>query len=264
MTITNATSDSTTDHRQDDCRCPDDRCAGYHHEVGEPCPCGEALENESRDYAAELASSYTMVDGGTADLGTHVGQDNIERFLAHKVILDREKDTLTVVRNSGDQFAADYEVGEVSPPSADEWEQITETVARAVLDGSQRTEWFFTLGLEADRKTMQEQTVHPSGCEDSECMPALMRSEVEHKSPTEKLEAGQIEASAETYLITAYLDYRKDPKPFRNHCITLGGEGFFPTTGIVSGEPQELRALGEFIVAQADRFANFGVEVAAA
>lgn len=23
------------------CQCPDDRCAGYHHEAGEPCGCGD-------------------------------------------------------------------------------------------------------------------------------------------------------------------------------------------------------------------------------
>lgn len=49
MTTYNATSDSTTDHRQDDCRCPDDRCAGYHHEVGDPCPCARAFDSEAGD-----------------------------------------------------------------------------------------------------------------------------------------------------------------------------------------------------------------------
>lgn len=48
MTTMNTTSDSTVDHRHDDCQCPDDRCAGYHHEVGETCWCaiftGQPLE----------------------------------------------------------------------------------------------------------------------------------------------------------------------------------------------------------------------------
>lgn len=31
--------DDTAEHGQAECRCPDDRCAGYHHEVGEYCYC---------------------------------------------------------------------------------------------------------------------------------------------------------------------------------------------------------------------------------
>lgn len=49
MTITNATPDSTADHRQTDCRCPDDRCAGYHHPAGEACPCTRALDSDAGD-----------------------------------------------------------------------------------------------------------------------------------------------------------------------------------------------------------------------
>lgn len=48
MTTMNTTSDSTVDHGHDYCQCPDDRCAGYHHEVGETCWCaiftGQPLE----------------------------------------------------------------------------------------------------------------------------------------------------------------------------------------------------------------------------
>lgn len=29
----------------DACGCPDDRCIGYHHDVGEPCRCVEALRS---------------------------------------------------------------------------------------------------------------------------------------------------------------------------------------------------------------------------
>jgi len=34
------------------CACPDDRCAGYHHEVGEPCPCADALAAWASDAPA--------------------------------------------------------------------------------------------------------------------------------------------------------------------------------------------------------------------
>lgn len=44
MNTINDTDKSTRDHGQADCRCPDDRCAGYHHEVGEPCPCTPLFE----------------------------------------------------------------------------------------------------------------------------------------------------------------------------------------------------------------------------
>lgn len=38
--ITNNSSNPTADHGLDtDCRCPDDRCAGFHHEIGETCWC---------------------------------------------------------------------------------------------------------------------------------------------------------------------------------------------------------------------------------
>lgn len=40
---------STADHRQTDCRCPDDRCAGYHHRVGETCWCTRNLGVEAGD-----------------------------------------------------------------------------------------------------------------------------------------------------------------------------------------------------------------------
>lgn len=40
MTTMNTTHDSTAQHGHGtECRCPDDRCAGYHHEVGETCWC---------------------------------------------------------------------------------------------------------------------------------------------------------------------------------------------------------------------------------
>lgn len=39
MNTINNTYESTVDHGQAECRCPDDRCAGYHHEVGETCWC---------------------------------------------------------------------------------------------------------------------------------------------------------------------------------------------------------------------------------
>lgn len=55
----NTTAYSTADHRHEaDCRCPDDRCAGYHHEVGATCWCSiftgqptDALDDDRRDIA---------------------------------------------------------------------------------------------------------------------------------------------------------------------------------------------------------------------
>lgn len=40
MNTMNTTAHSTADPRRGaECHCPDDRCAGYHHEVGETCWC---------------------------------------------------------------------------------------------------------------------------------------------------------------------------------------------------------------------------------
>lgn len=258
MNTLNDTANSTVDHGQADCLCPDDRCIGYHHEVGEPCPCTRALKNEPRDYVNELAESYTYVDGGTDGLGTIVRDNGVESLIAHKVILDRESDSLTIVRDKGSELAADYVTNAVTAPYADEWKQITTRVAEDVINGSSRTEWLFTLGIQMDLEVMRTRLIHPAGCGGGECLPISTVSEIEHHSAEETITAGPIEAKADAYLITDHLDYLKDPTPSWEHYITLGGEGFFAATGIVSGTPKELRALGEFIVAQADRFKSFG------
>lgn len=39
MLTNHDTRHDTADPRHDECRCPDDRCAGFHHEIGETCWC---------------------------------------------------------------------------------------------------------------------------------------------------------------------------------------------------------------------------------
>lgn len=53
MNTNHDTRHDTADHGHDtDCQCPDDRCAGYHHEVGETCWCsiftGQPVEGGDR------------------------------------------------------------------------------------------------------------------------------------------------------------------------------------------------------------------------
>lgn len=76
---------------------------------------------------------------------------------------------------------------------------------------------------------------------------------VEHVTETHVLSTDTVTATGSLRIITACRDYRKDDlrRDIPEIKVTAPNRG---VTSTISGTPDDLRALGEFIIAQASRF----------
>ena len=254
---------STTDHRQDDCRCPDDRCAGpgLHHEVGEPCPCARALDYEA-EQVAEFAASLIFVDGGLMEAETRTDADpECDQSVAYKATLNRETRELTFVRSDRLYLTSDYSIPPIGMPRGENEVAIRQHVAESVMGAARSSDVFtFTMPLDAAFDGAREHVVCPDGCQGRECVVNVAMVGIEH-SPSEQIfSTGTIKATARTFLHTNYLDYRNDEKVSHSHSVELSSTLTQDRSVTVGGTSDELRALGEYIIAQADRFAAFGTK----
>lgn len=258
MTTYNATSDSTADHRQDDCRCPDDRCAGYHHEIGDPCPCTRILGYEAKRIA-EFADSLIFIDGGVMEVETRSDEGSeCDRVIAYKTTLNRETRELTIMRSDRLYLASDYSMPQIGMPTGDTEAEIRQHVAEVIVrDPEASDEFTFTMPLDAAFDRAREHVVCPEGCEGRYCLENVAMAGLEHSPRDQFFSTDKIRAAGSTYMYTDYLDYRDDKKAEFSHSIEVLSTLRGGTSAMLSGTTDELRALGEFIIAAADRFDAF-------
>lgn len=259
MNTLNDTTKSTVDPRQVDCACPDDRCAGYHHEVGETCWCARSLEDGAVDHISEYAAGLTIVDGGEVDLGMMPSEDeNCDIKCALKATLNPDTDELTITRNERQYLTEDFSVRPEGMPAADEEAEIRRFVAERVFSGSESTEFLFTRGLHLAFDRARSFLVCPDGCTSTECLVPVAMAGIEHNLRVESFTAGQIEAEASTFMYTDRLNYRDDPERTKVHSITIRRSSEYPSKTHLTGSIEDIRGLGQYLLEQADRFEMFG------
>lgn len=259
MNTLNDTTKSTLDPRQAECRCPDDRCAGYHHEVGETCWCARSLEDGAVDHISEYAAGLTIVDGGEVDLGMMPSEDeNCDIKCALKATLNPDTDELTITRNERQYLTEDFSVRPEGMPAADEEAEIRRFVAERVFSGDESGEFLFTKGLHLAFDRARSFLVCPEGCTGTECLLPVAMAGIEHNLRVESFTAGQIEAEAATFMYTDSLNYRNDSQRTRGHSLVIRRGGEYPSKTHLTGSIGDIRGLGQYLLDQADRFEAFG------
>lgn len=259
MNTLNDTTKSTVDPRQVDCACPDDRCAGYHHEVGETCWCARSLEDDTVDYISEYAAGLTIIDGGEADLGTMPSEDeDCDKRVAFRAVLNSDTDELTITRNERQYLTADFSVPSDPMPVGDEEAETRRFVAERVFSGSESKEFLFTRGLHLAFDRARSFLVCPDGCTSTECLVPVAMAGIEHNLRVESFTAGQIEAEAATFMYTDSLNYRNDSQRTRGHSLVIRRGGEYPSKTHLTGSIEDIRGLGQYLIEQADRFEAFG------
>lgn len=250
MSTQNTTAQPTAEHGRDDCRCPDDRCAGYHHPIGAVCWCTRVLEQEVDD----LAKSIRLIDGGTANLGTYVSRDDSPQHrVIYRTVLDINGTDLIVERDSPVDIFHRKLPG-MGMPTGEDAETIVRTVAETVVYGRLRRDRtnLFIADLTPEFESMAEQIVHPSWCmDDGKCYAHSIGVEIEHASPTARIEGAEFTARANLETIVGTADHRGDTDPSILPRVEITEAGVEPVW--LTLFPADLRTLGGFLIEQADR-----------
>lgn len=255
MTTYNATSDSTTDHRQDDCRCPDDRCAGKHHPVGETCWCTRSLDAD----VEKIVASAEVVDLGEYDLGTYIEYDDSPEIrTCVTAALSNDRRTVRIWRDSAIRVL-DTELPAIPPLSDDDTDLIVRQVANeAVYNGLQGVRW--EADLTADLKRIDQGVACPDWCVgDGECFSRHTASIVEHSAKVVKLDSPGFRAESRLECIVQTSDPTADLDPTFMPQVEIADVEFPPVT--LHLQPEDLRKLGQFLIEQAGRFESMIQEV---
>lgn len=250
--LTNYDTDDSTldDRRATDCRCPDERCSGYHHPVDETCWCTRVLEQEVDD----LAKSIHLIDGGQMDLGTYVRRDDSPQLrVLYRAVLDFNGTDLIVERDTPvDIF--DRKLPGMEMPILEEAEFITRTVAEAVIYGRLRKDriFRFTADLTPEFEATAATIVHPTWCkDDGNCYVPCLDVNVEHASTIEDIVGAEFTANAQLEAVVTTADHRAEPDPSIMPRVEITEAGSDPIW--LTLFPADLRRLGQFIIDQADR-----------
>lgn len=260
MNTLNDTAQSTLEHGQADCRCPDDRCAGYHHEVGETCHCTRTLDAE----VEQLIASVEVIDGGEMKLPWRSipwgdGKAVIDNF----AVLSEDCSEVTIYRTP-DLKIAGLTYGASSPRTDDlnDW-IVRNTIERHVYGtlGKDRT-FFHVGGMEGVFAEVNELITHPSWCEDRErCVVKEVVDSVEHSATDADVRGEEFTATASFGTVHDRADHAD---------LRHGEPGCFPEVTLGGPEqpeyslflwPRDLRKLGQFLVDEAHRFESMMQEV---
>lgn len=258
MNTLNDTAQSTVDPRQADCRCPDDRCAGYHHPVGEICWCTRVLDQE----VDNLAKSIRLIDGGLDNLGTYVRRDDSPQHrVVYRTVLDFNGTDLIIERDTPvDIFHR--KLPAMDMPTGEDAEAIVRVIAEAVVYGRlgrDRTHRFID-DLTPEFWAMTEQIVHPSWCkDDGDCYAPCVGVNIEHASEVKKIKGGEFTAEAQLETVVATADHRAEPDPSIMPRVEITEAGVEPIW--LTLFPADMRTLGKFLIEQADRFESMMQEV---
>lgn len=251
MNTLNDTTNPTVDHGQTECHCPDDRCAGVHHPIGETCWCTRVLDRE----VDELVESLTIINGGETDLGTRIEYDDSpEERIHQKAILDDDAKTVTIHWDSAIQIL-DFTVPAIKEPTPSQQDYMVRFIARAAVFGNlpnNRTV-FFSADLTGELEEVNEKIEHPEWCvNDGDCFAMHTSALIEHSAKTEHLKTDTIKAESRLEVIVQHADYKEDLDATIMPWIEIKeGAEFEPVT--LHSEPTDLRALGHFLIEQADR-----------
>lgn len=255
--------DDTAEHGQAECRCPDDRCAGpdLHHDVGEPCPCTRTLDAE----VEQLIASVKVIDGGekAAQWETIPFEDEAA-IICRFAVLSEDCSELTIYRTPAlEVLDKTYVTPETASATHEAW-MVRSAIERYVYGrlGQERT--FYSID-KPGRLTaeLNAEITHPSWCADREdCWPKTLKSNVEHISTIERAEGNEFIAAASLESIVGTVDYRDSPDTLSVVNVEIDGRD----KGVVALSlfPDDLRTLGNFLIAQADRFASMMREVGVA
>ena len=103
--------------------------------------------------------------------------------------------------------------------------------------------------------------VHPAWCEPSErekCYVGLVGAQVEHQSTEDSITIGTLKADAVLDTITDMADYRNDMNREERPTVTVRSlTNPRKPYSHITGTPAELKALGQFILEQAERFQTY-------
>ena len=230
MNTLNDTTKSTVDPRQVDCACPDDRCAGYHHEVGETCWCARSLEDGAVDHISEYAAGLTIVDGGEVDLGMMPSEDeNCDIKCALKATLNPDTDELTITRNERQYLTEDFSVRPEGMPAADEEAEIRRFVAERVFSGDESGEFLFTKGLHLAFDRARSFLVCPEGCTGTECLlPVRYRRHRAQSTRRVVYCRGRSRLRPLRFITPTACNYRNDSQRTRGHSLVIRRGGEYP------------------------------------
>lgn len=248
---------STVDHGQADCRCPDDRCAGYHHEVGEPCHCTRVLDAE----VEQLISSVKVTDGGVKELPWKSlpwgeGKAVVDNF----AVLSEDCSEVTIYRTPHLKIAG-FTYGQSKPRTGDlnDW-IVRSTIERHVYGRLGESRTFLQVGgIETILAEVNDLITHPSWCEErGHCIVKTVVDSVEHSAADAEMKGEEISATATFGTVHDHADHtRSEPGCFPD--ITVEGPDHLEYSFVLW--PRDLRKLGRFMVEQADRFESMMKEV---
>ncbi|MGW9004974.1 hypothetical protein [Brevibacterium casei] len=233
-----------------DCRCPDDRCTGYHHPAGEICWCTRVLDRE----VDKRAKSIRFIDGGQIDLGTYVRRDDSPQLrVLYRTVLDFNGTDLIVERDTPvDIF--DRKLPGMEMPIPEEAKFIARTVAEAVVYGRLRKDrmFRFTADLTPEFEATASTIVHPTWCkDDGNCYVPCLGVNVEHASEVEKIQGGEFTAEVWVEAIVGTADHRDETDSSILPHVEITEAGAEPIW--LTLFPADLRSLGQFLIEQADR-----------
>lgn len=131
-------------------------------------------------------------------------------------------------------------------------ERIRDRAARMLAEGITEPK---TVVLTGDTVTefVGDRIKHPPFCtDDGKCFAGLANVQIEHASSRETFTAQKFDVEAVLEVITDQADYINDLQRLENPQISIGRKGVVPEN--IHGTPEEFRALGHFLIEQADRF----------
>ncbi|HCG56407.1 MULTISPECIES: hypothetical protein [Brevibacterium] len=147
-------------------------------------------------------------------------------------------------------------------------DRIRDTACMQIASGLTEPKTIVLLGIipSTTVEAVRDKIVHPVWCDQSrreECYVGLVGADVEHQSTEDKIVTDSFAADAVMDLITDMADYRKDMTTPERSTITVRSlTNPRKAHANITGSPQELKVLGQFIIEQAERFQGYLDQVA--
>lgn len=142
-------------------------------------------------------------------------------------------------------------------------ERIRDTAAMQIASGLKEPKTIVLLGTipNTTAEAVKGKIVHPAWCEPSErekCYVGLVGAQVEHQSTEDSITIGTLKADAVLDTITDMADYRNDMNREERPTVTVRSlTNPRKPYSHITGTPAELKALGQFILEQAERFQTY-------
>lgn len=205
------------------------------------------------DPVAAVINSLEIIDVGVDSLDPIPDcKDETELRASYKTVLNFDTYQIEVTRDDEHWITSDFSIPAIPLPSEEIRQRIKSKWASMILEGEvpKNRVMVFTDDLAPVFDQIETMTVHPASCaNDGKCFTRTVGAEIEHASTEEGFKAASFNVSAYFETITDQTNFKDDVYRLENMVVDVHG----PVLHRLKGSVEDMRELGQFLLAQTDR-----------